>query len=110
MSSRPIASRRDLFKLKDSQPTERSVVHIASLLVHALPERVDAARAALAHIEGAELHATEHPAKFVVVLESASEGAIADCVNELHAAPGVLTVSIVSHLVEDADALNEEVG
>jgi len=107
MSSRPIASRRDLFALK-AAPEESSLVHIASLLVHALPGRIDAARTVLARIEGAELHMTEHPAKFVVVLESANERAIADCVNELHASPGVLTVSIVSHLIEDADALNQE--
>lgn len=108
MSARPIASRRDLLGLKTAS-TESRTVHIASLLVHALPERISTAQAALARVPGAELHATENPGKFVVVLESASESAIADCVNELHAAPGVLTVSIVSHLVEDADALNEEV-
>lgn len=109
MSSRPIASRRDLLALKTARD-QGSVVHIASLLVHALPERIEDARAALAEIDGAELHATGHPGKFAVVLESTSESAIADCVNALHGAPGVLTVSIVSHLVEDADALNEEVG
>lgn len=113
MSSRRILSRRDLLTLQGLAPppsvgAPRSLVHIASLLVHAIPERIDAARAAIASIPDAELHATAHPGKFAVVLECADEGAVADCVNALHAAPGVLTVSIVSHLIEDADALDEE--
>jgi periplasmic nitrate reductase NapD len=109
MSSRPVVSRRDFLTLGRSLAgASGAQVHIASLLVHAKPEHLEEILATVRTFAGAELHATQHPAKLVVVLESAEEHAIGRCVDALHAAPGVLTVSIVSHLIEDAAALDED--
>lgn len=114
MWSRPILSRRDFLSLgrpaASTPGTESSeCVHIVSLLVHAIPGRIAATRAALAAVPGVELQATAHPGKFIVLLESSDEQTIADCVNHLHTIRGVITVSVVAHLIESADALNEEI-
>jgi nitrate reductase NapD len=106
MATRPVVSRRDLLTLGRSSPGAgaNEFVHIASLLVRALPDRIDEVRAALAAIDGAEVHPTPHPAKFAVVLECSDERVIADCINALHAAPGVLAVSVVSHVIDEPEA------
>lgn len=56
---------------------------------------------------GAELHETGQPGKLVIVLESADSRVIADATTELQQVSGVLTVSIVAHLMESASALEE---
>jgi nitrate reductase NapD len=108
-----VVSRRDFLKLgrrssSDAASGTDSLIHIASLLVHALPGRIDEVRAAAASIAGAELHPTPHPGKLVIALECTDERRIADCINALHAAPGVLTVSVVSHLIDEASAQSED--
>lgn len=82
-------------------------MHIASLLVHATDAGCAAVRSAMASMPGAELHETEHPGKLAIVLESTASRAIADAATELQQLPGVLTVSIVAHLTENASALEE---
>jgi nitrate reductase NapD len=107
-----VVSRRDFLTLRrrssleGASPTD-SVVHIASLLVHALPGRIEDVRAAAASIAGAELHPTPHPGKLVIALECADERRIADCINALHAAPGVLTVSVISHVIDESPQQSE---
>jgi nitrate reductase NapD len=104
-------SRRDLFRLGDEPgqavPTPE-IVHIASLLLQVLPDRIDAVRETVEQLPGAELHGTAHPGKFAVVLEAGNERALADATETLSRLPGVLTVSIVAHLTEQASALDEE--
>jgi nitrate reductase NapD len=85
------------------------MVHIASLLVQTTPKGLQAAKQAAAALPGAELHATAAAGKFVVLLESAHERAIADAADALLQVTGVLTVSFVAHLMEPAASLDEEV-
>lgn len=99
-------SRRDLVSLT---PHSTDIVHIVSLLVQATPHGVLVAKQAAAALPGAEVHDTAAPGKFVVVLESPQERAIADAADVLQQVTGVLTVSIVTHLMEPASALHEEV-
>lgn len=114
MSSHRILSRRDFLSFNRpaaSTPGADSGerVHIVSLLVHAIPAQVAATQAALADVAGVELQATAHAGKFIVLLETSDEQAIADCVNQLHACRGVITVSVIAHLIESVETLDEEI-
>ena len=103
-------SRRDLVSLTPhAAPPPGDIVHIASLLVQATPRGMMLAKQAAAALEGAEIHETAAPGKFVVVLESARERAIADAADVLQQVTGVLTVSIVTHVMESESALRQEV-
>lgn len=99
-------SRRDLVSLT---PYTTDIVHIASLLVQATPRGMLLAKQAAIALPGAEIHDTAALGKFVVVLESSQERAIADAADLLQQVTGVLTVSIVTHVMESASALQQEV-
>jgi periplasmic nitrate reductase NapD len=102
-------SRRELVALNPrSSARPLDIVHIASLLVQATPQGVVIAKAAAAALPGAEIHDTSAPGKFVVVLESVQERAIADAADTLLQVAGVLTVSVVAHLMESAADLQQE--
>ncbi len=102
-------SRRDLFRLGNGPDTPAAeIVHIASLLLQVVPARIEAVRTAVASLPAAEFHPTGHPGKFAVVLEAGDERALAQATETLTQLPGVLTVSIVAHLTEDAASLDEE--
>jgi len=102
-------SRRDFLKFgRAADDADEPVVHIASLLVRATPPGCEAIRSLIGSLPGAELHETGHSGKLVVVLESADSRAIADATSELQQLSGVLTVSIVAHLMESASALEEQ--
>ena len=77
-------------------------VHIASLIVRVRPERADAVASHIAGMSDAEIHANEG-GKIIVVLEAASERALADHMDALRQVPDVLMVSLVFHQM-DADA------
>lgn len=85
------------------------IVHIASLLVQATPQGMVIAKHAAAALPGAKIYDTAASGKFVVVLESARERAIADAADTLSQVTGVLTVSVVAHLMESAADLEQEV-
>jgi periplasmic nitrate reductase NapD len=105
-----IFSRRELVSLSPRTPSSADdIVHIASLLVQATPQGMLLAKHAAAALEGAEIHETAAPGKFVVVLESSRERAIADAADVLQQVTGVLTVSIVAHHMESASALRQEI-
>lgn len=98
-------SRREFFALGRSAEDADFLVHIASLLVQATDAGCIAVRKTVASIPGAELHETGHAGKLAIVLESTASRAIADAAAELQQLSGVLTVSIVAHMMESASAL-----
>lgn len=98
-------SRRELFAMGRSGQDADPVVHIASLVVQATDAGRAAVRSRIASMPGAELHETEHPGKLVVVLESTASRAVADAATEIQQLSGVLTVSIVAHMMESASEL-----
>lgn len=103
-------SRRELVSLaprSSAQPSD--LVHIASLLVQVTPKGMAVAKHAAAALAAAQIHDTAAPGKFVVVLESSQERAIADAADTLLQVAGVLTVSVVSHFIERAADLKQEV-
>jgi nitrate reductase NapAB chaperone NapD len=102
-------SRRELVSLQPRAPERSSeIVHIASLLVQTTHEGMLLAKHAAVALPGAEIHDTAAPGKFVVVLESPRERAIADAAEQLLQVAGVLTVSIVAHMMESAADLQRE--
>lgn len=103
---RSLLTRRDLFA-SSSGVDDR--IHIASLLLQVMPAEVESIRAAVASLPDAEFHPTAHPNKFAVVLEAGNERALSAATEQLSGLPGVLTVSIVAHLTERADSLEDEV-
>ena len=100
-------SRRDFFALGRPPEASEPLVHIASVLVQATERGCAAVRASIDSLPGAELHETGPPGKVVIVLESADSRAVADAATGLQQLPGVLTVSIVAHLMESASSLEE---
>lgn len=76
-------------------------IHLASLLIHVRPGRVAAVRAALAALDGVEVH-LEQDSKLVVTLEGPHEGWIADRMTTIHLMPGVLSAVMVFHHMDAA--------
>ncbi len=77
--------------------------HVASILVHLLPERRDAVHAAVTAMPGVEVHAEER-GKMVVTVEGPHEGRIADRMTAIHLLDGVMSAVMVFHHVEPAEA------
>ncbi len=83
-------------------------VHIAGMLIHAKPEALEAAMSVLRDCGAAEIHPTGLVGKLAVVLECAHEREIADCIEQVQAISGVISVSMTSHYIEEAAALAAE--
>ena len=82
--------------------------HIAGVVVHANPARLDEVRAAIDAMAGAEIHAGNDAGKLVVTLEAPTMRAIAAHLEYLHRLDGVLSAALVYQHNEDAGAMEEE--
>jgi nitrate reductase NapD len=82
-------------------------VHVASFIVRAQPEVAPAVAARLAAAPATEIHAVES-GKIVVVVESPSEGALADRMEEIRDDPDVLMVSLVYHQMDQEPDIEED--
>jgi nitrate reductase NapD len=71
-------------------------IHVASLIVRARPEIAAAVAERIAARPANEIHAVE-AGKIIVVVESSSESALADRMDEIRNDPDVLMVSLVYH-------------
>jgi nitrate reductase NapD len=71
-------------------------IHVASLIVRARPEIAAAVAERIAAQPANEIHAVE-AGKIIVVVESSSESALADRMDEIRNDPDVLMVSLVYH-------------
>jgi nitrate reductase NapD len=80
--------------------TGRLETHISSLVIHALPARLDAVQRAIARMPGAAIDATSPAGKLVVTLETASEQDIASHLGQIQSIKGVLAATLVYHQVE----------
>lgn len=83
-------------------------VHIVSLVVRVLPERVSAVVELLAHERDAELVA-QSGGKLVVLAETAHEREIVALTARLADVRGVLGVNLVHHHIESAEELDQEI-
>jgi periplasmic nitrate reductase NapD len=70
-------------------------VEIASILVQARPERLDAVAAAIEALPGAQIYSRDPKGKLVVVLEASNTGSIGSSLNTISSMPDVLTAALV---------------
>ena len=83
-------------------------LHIASLVVHTSPRRVEPVAAAIVAMPGAWVHATSAHGKLVVTLESERDAGIVDSLTELQRLAGVVSALLVSEHHEPLDAADED--
>jgi nitrate reductase NapD len=74
-------------------------VHVAGIVVHAAPERIDAVRRAVEAIDGTEIH-VEGNGKLVVTVEAGNAVDLAERVTEIGRLDGVLAAAPVYHHAE----------
>ena len=72
-------------------------VEIASILVQARPERLDAAARAIEALPGTQIYSRDPKGKLVVVIETEDVGAIGATLNTISMMPDVLTAALVFH-------------
>jgi nitrate reductase NapD len=80
-------------------------MHISSLIVQAIPDTMPAITASVSAIPGLEVHAVSE-GKMVVVLETANEGEIVARISEINRLNGVMSVNLVFHQVDQAEAVS----
>ncbi|MBM3103943.1 MAG: chaperone NapD [Pseudomonas sp.] len=76
-------------------------LHIASLVVLARPQLLEAVKANLRLLEGLELHQESTAGKLVVVLETADENQILQRIEQINNLPGVLNAALIYHELLD---------
>ncbi|MVV47000.1 glutamate synthase [Pseudomonas sp. PB120] len=77
------------------------ILHIASLVVLARPELLEAVKANLRLLDGVELHQESAAGKLVVVLETVHENQILQRIDQINNLPGVLNAALIYHEVLD---------
>jgi len=90
-----------------SQPSE--LIHIASLVVHALPRHVQEVIAIIAALPGAQVHAASAAGKLVVTLEADSDSTMLEQIGTIQRLDGVLTAALVYQCADRREAMEEEV-
>lgn len=83
-------------------PEAQGPVEIASILVQALPQRLDAVARNLERLPGTQIYSKDPRGKLVVVLEAAEVGVIGTMLNTISAMPDVLTAALVFHGTDEA--------
>lgn len=83
-------------------------LHIASLVVHAAPDRAAAVEQTLQRLHGAEVHARTGHGKLVVTLEAETAAAMSDRVLRIQRIAGVLSAALVYQCSDTLQAMNEE--
>jgi len=83
-------------------------LHIASLVVHAVPARMAGASGLIESIAGAKIHASSPAGKLVVTLEAGSGDEILAAVNRIQRADGVLSAALVYQYADSREAMMEE--
>jgi periplasmic nitrate reductase NapD len=84
-------------------------VHIAGIVVHAMPEQLATIKARIVSLPAAEIHAVSNDGKLVVTLETESTKRILDYMDAIRALPGVVDVALVYQHAEPLTALNQEI-
>ncbi|MGI2140142.1 chaperone NapD [Shewanella baltica] len=74
-------------------------LHITSLVVQVLPQKMADVRQEIMAIENAEL-SVNNEVKLVVVIESETQRALMDSIEAINAIPGVLSATMVYHQSE----------
>jgi nitrate reductase NapD len=75
-------------------------LHISSLLVHVNIKKVDAIRASINILNGAEVITVSPEGKAIVVLEAPNQGVIMDVIDSINEIEGVINTGLVYHEFE----------
>jgi nitrate reductase NapD len=75
----------------------KPVAEIASILVQAHPDRLDAAAQAIEALPGTQIYSRDSRGKLVVVIEASDVGTIGTTLNTISLLPNVLTAALVFH-------------
>jgi nitrate reductase NapD len=78
-----------------------TAVEIASILVQAKPERLDAAARAIEALPGTQIYNRDPKGKIVVVIEASDVGTIGTTLNTISSLSDVLTAALVYHGTDD---------
>lgn len=90
-------------------PTPEGATEIASVVVYAMPNRLDAVRAAVRAIPGAEISAEDARGKLVVLVEAAAGAKLGQILTDLSTLPDVVSATLVYHAVALAEVTSGEV-
>jgi len=82
---------------------DEASVEIASILVQALPQRLDDAARAIEAIPGAQIYSRDPKGKLVIVIEASSVSAVGAALNAISAMPTVLTAALVFHGTDERE-------
>jgi len=93
----------------ERQPAMEQEVHIAGIVVHALPAHLAATKARIASLPAAEVHAASTDGKLIVTLETDSTRRILDYMDAIRALQGVVDVALVYQHAEPLTALDQEI-
>ncbi len=89
--------------MDDRVRRSRDAFEIASILVQARPERLDAAAHAIEALPGTQIYSRDPRGKLVVVIEASDVGAIGTTLNTISLMPDVLTAALVFHGTDEAE-------
>lgn len=78
-------------------------VHISSIVVHVLPERMEAVRASILE-RGGEIPVEDPNGKIVAVIETGDETGVSSFAEEITFLDGVLSANLVYHMIDEPDA------
>ena len=76
-------------------------VHIASLLIHALPDRRTEIERAILAIKGTEIAHNDPEGRMIVTIETLSEADIVQAMTDIQLLTGVVSASLVYHQTDD---------
>ena len=76
-------------------------IEIASILVQARPEKLDAVARAIEALPGTQIYSRDPKGKLVVVIEARDVGSIGATLNTISSLPHVLTAALVFHGTDD---------
>lgn len=70
-------------------------MNVCGVLVHAMPEKLDAVEAGLAAIPGVETHGRGDRGRLIVTVEDCENLSAADALGQINALPGVVAAALV---------------
>lgn len=75
-------------------------MNISSIIVHAKPDAQSSVRGNLEQIPGVEIHAATDDGKFVITIESETDGETAGTFDRINTMDGVMSAAMVFHQFE----------
>jgi periplasmic nitrate reductase NapD len=84
-------------------------LHVAGIVVHAAPRRLEGIAAGVAALPGAQVHATSGAGRLVVTLEAESADAMTAAIGRIQHLEGVLSAALVWQGADSLARMNEEI-